>query len=165
MVGTSGVPLSAVTGATQSRCHRPASPELEEEGSSAALVCSWNCWLPSLPCDPQTAGHREGACTGGQRQWFMDRNKDQKPPSSGLGGVFREPVALVGRRETIGSSRPSTFRRRRGRPGEAVTGSVAGCEGRMKGILPSVPSRPLPGSQVRFLSLCSWETRHYSGIP
>lgn len=74
-------------------CHRPVAPEQDEERGSAVLLELRASQPPVTPLwGMGRRSHPED-----ETQWFMSRNKGQRPSSSSLSGAFRQPLALAGK--------------------------------------------------------------------
>lgn len=51
----------------------------------------------SQPSRYSRVGMGRSAHWEGKTQWFVDRNKGQRPSASSLSGVFRKPLVLAGK--------------------------------------------------------------------
>lgn len=86
--------LRTATGATRGTRHRPVTPELDKERRSAASAAPGTAGF--CPGPPKRRAQGRSLHWGTKTQWFTKRNKGQRPSSSGLSGVSREPSLGLG---------------------------------------------------------------------
>lgn len=146
--------LRTATGATRGTRHRPVTPELDKERRSAASAAPGTAGF--CPGPPKRRAQGRSLHWGTKTQWFTKRNKGQRPSSSGLSGVSREPSLGLG---GLGNGFLS-HRLQDGRSCEWLGGQW----GTERNCTRASPSRLHPGSPVLFLHSCSWETPNYSGV-
>lgn len=95
--GNLGSALRIATGVTCGTCHRPVAPEQDKGRWSTSVCAPGTAGFPTLPPYPHCGAHRRSSHWEDKTQWFMNRNKGHRPPSSSLSGVFSQPLALAGK--------------------------------------------------------------------